>query len=152
MLHITVACYFPTPNLIYTPILKAQALNLAPFLKALALNLAPFLKAQALNLAPFLKAQALNLAPFLKAQALNLALTPFTYPTFKHKLSDVNPVRNKPQNPQQRVVVECPKIPKYSDLEYLLITLVLRKENSTKTLKYGKRHKDDQPLISCKSK
>jgi len=28
---------------------------------------------------------------------------------------DVNPVRNKPQNPQQRVV-ECPKIPKYSNL------------------------------------
>jgi len=27
---------------------------------------------------------------------------------------DVNPVRNNPQNPQQRVV--CPKIPKYSDL------------------------------------
>jgi len=23
MLYITVACYFPTPNLIYTPILKA---------------------------------------------------------------------------------------------------------------------------------
>jgi len=58
-----------------------------PFLKAQTLNLAPFLKAQALNLVPFLKAQALNLAPFLEAQALNLALTPFTYPTFKHKLS-----------------------------------------------------------------
>jgi len=29
--------------------------------------------------------------------------------------NDVNPVRNKPQNPQQRVV-ECPNIPKYSDL------------------------------------
>jgi len=56
MLHITVACYFPTPNLIYTSILKAQALNLAPFLKAQALNLAPFLKAQALNLALLLKA------------------------------------------------------------------------------------------------
>jgi len=28
---------------------------------------------------------------------------------------DVNSVRNEPQNPQQRVV-ECPKIPKYSDL------------------------------------
>jgi len=78
MLHITVACYFPTPNLIYTPILKAQALNLALFLKA-----------QALNLAPFLKAQALNLAPFLKAQALNLALTPFNYLIFKHKLSKI---------------------------------------------------------------
>jgi len=25
----------------------------------------------------------------LKAQALNLALTPFTYPTFKHKLSKI---------------------------------------------------------------
>jgi len=58
----------------YTPLLKAQALNLALLLKAQALNLTPFLKAQALNLAPFLKAQALNLAPFLKAQALNLAL------------------------------------------------------------------------------
>jgi len=78
MLHITVACYFPTPNLIYIPILKVQALNLAPFLKA-----------QALNLALLLKAQALNLTLFLKAQALNLALTPFTYPTFKHKLSKI---------------------------------------------------------------
>ena len=73
MLHITIACYFPTPNLIYTPILKAQALNLTLFLKAQALNLAPFLKAQALNLTLFLKVQALNLAPFLKAQALNMA-------------------------------------------------------------------------------
>jgi len=45
MLYITVACYFPTPNLIYTQILKAQALNLALFLKAQALNLTPFLKA-----------------------------------------------------------------------------------------------------------
>ena len=66
MLHITVACYFSTPNL------------------------APFLKAQALNLTPFLKAQALNLALLSKAQALNLALTPFTYPIFKHKLSKVS--------------------------------------------------------------
>jgi len=73
MLHITVACYFSTPNLIYTPMPKAQTLNLAPFLKAQALNLAPFLKAQALNLAPLLKAQALNLALFFKVQALNLA-------------------------------------------------------------------------------
>jgi len=56
MLHITVACYFSTPNLIYTPILKAQALNLALFLKAQALNLVLFLKAQALNLALFLRA------------------------------------------------------------------------------------------------
>jgi len=31
--------------------------------------------------------------------------------------NDVNSVRNKPQNPQQRVV-ECPKIPKYSDLRW----------------------------------
>jgi len=109
MLHITVACYFPIPNLIYTPILKAQALNLALFLKAQALNLAPFLKAQALNLAPFLKAQALNLAPFLKAQtlnlapllkaqALNLALTSFTYPIFKHKLSKVSKNIKPPNN------------------------------------------------------
>ena len=110
MLHITVACYFSTPNL--APFLKAQALNLAPFLKAQALNLAPFLKAQTLNLALFLKAQALNLTLFpkaqalnlalfskaqalnlallLKAQALNLALPPFTYPIFKHKLSKVS--------------------------------------------------------------
>jgi len=29
--------------------------------------------------------------------------------------NDVNAVKNKPKNPQQRVV-ECPKIPKYSDL------------------------------------
>jgi len=34
MLHIIVACYFSTPNLIYTPIPKAQALNLALYLKA----------------------------------------------------------------------------------------------------------------------
>jgi len=89
MLHIIVACYFTTPNLIYTPILKAHALNLTLFLKAQALNLTPFLKAQALNLAPFLKAQALNLTPFLKAQALNLTLTPFNYPIFKPKLSKI---------------------------------------------------------------
>jgi len=82
MLHITVACYFSTPNLIYTPMPKAQALNLAPFLKAQALNLALFLKAQALNLAPFLKAQALNLALLLKAQALNLTLY-LKSPSFK---------------------------------------------------------------------
>jgi len=109
MLHIIVECYFSTPNLIYTPLLKAQALNMTSFLKAQALNLTLFLKAQALNLALFLTAQALNLVPFLKAQALNLALilkaqalnlallskaqalnlalTSFTYPTFKHKLS-----------------------------------------------------------------
>ena len=87
MLHITVACYFPTPNLIYTPILKAQAVNLALFLKAQALNLTLFLKAQALNLALFSKARALNLTLLSKAQALNLALTSFTYLTFKHKLS-----------------------------------------------------------------
>ena len=100
MLHITVACYFSTPNLIYTPILKARALNLALYLKAQALNLALYLKAQtlnltlylkaqALNLALYLKTQALNLALFLKAQALNLTLTPFTYPIFKYKLSKV---------------------------------------------------------------
>jgi len=89
MLHITVACYFSTPNLIYIPILKAQALNLTLYLKAQALNLTLYLKAQALNLALYLKAQALNLAVYLKAQALNLALTAFTYPIFKHKLSKV---------------------------------------------------------------
>jgi len=37
-----------------------------------------------------LKAQALNLALLSKAQALNLTLTPFTYPTFKHKLSKIS--------------------------------------------------------------
>jgi len=85
----TVACYFSTPNLIYTPILKAQALNLALNLKAQTLNLALFPEAQTLNLAMLLKAHALNLALFLKAQALNLALTPFIYHTFKHKLSKI---------------------------------------------------------------
>jgi len=29
--------------------------------------------------------------------------------------------------------------------------LSCEKENAAKTLKYDKRHKDDQPLISCKS-
>ena len=29
--------------------------------------------------------------------------------------------------------------------------LSYRKENAVKTLKYEKRHKDDPPLISCKS-
>ena len=76
MLRITVACYFSTPNLVCTSVLKAQALNLTQFLKALALNLVLFLKAQALNLAPFLKAQDLNLALFSKTQALNLAPYP----------------------------------------------------------------------------
>ena len=33
----------------------------------------------------------------------------------KSTRNDVNPVRNKLQNPQQKVV-ECPKISKYSDL------------------------------------
>jgi len=89
-LHITVACYFSTPNLVYTLILKAQTLNLTLFLKARALNLALFLKAQALNLALFLKAQALNLALLSKVQALNLELTPFIYPIFKHKPSKVS--------------------------------------------------------------
>jgi len=60
MLHITVACYFSTSNSIYTPIPKAQALNLALY---------------------------------LKAQALNLTLTPFTYPTFKHKLSKIKKIK-----------------------------------------------------------
>jgi len=34
---------------------------------------------------------------------------------FLEILTDVNLIRNNPQNPQKRVV-ECPKIPKYSDL------------------------------------
>jgi len=62
MLHITVACYFSKPNLIYTPIPKAWALNLALYLKAQVLNLALYLKAQALR-----NTQALNLTLFLKA-------------------------------------------------------------------------------------
>ena len=61
MLHITIACYFPTPNLIYNSILKAQALNLAMFLKAQALNLALFLKAQTLNLTLYLKSPGFKL-------------------------------------------------------------------------------------------
>jgi len=90
--------FFSTPSLIYTPIPKAQALNLALYLKAQALNLAVYLKAQALNLALYLKAQTLNLALYLKAQAFNLALTPFTYPILKHKLSKI---KKKNQNNQQ---------------------------------------------------
>jgi len=44
--------FFSTPDLIYPPISKAQALNLALYLKAQALNLALHLKVQALNLTP----------------------------------------------------------------------------------------------------
>jgi len=83
MLYITVACYFPTPNLIYTLILKAQALNLAPFLKAQALNLAPFLKAQALNLALFVKTQALNLALYLKSPGFKSGTETIQLPYFQ---------------------------------------------------------------------
>jgi len=39
MLSIIVACYFSTPNLVYTSILKAQALNLTLLSKAQALSL-----------------------------------------------------------------------------------------------------------------
>jgi len=91
MLHKTVACYFSTPNLIYTPIPKAQVLNLALYPKA-----------QALNLALYLKAQALNLAQYLKAQALNLALTPFAYAIFKHKLSKIKKYQNNQQSYHQK--------------------------------------------------
>jgi len=61
--------------------------------------------------------------------------------------NDVNPIMIKPQNPQQRVF-ECPKIPKYSNLGWSTQNPCLAKKNATKTLKYEKRHKDDQPLIS----
>jgi len=83
MLHIIVACYFPTPNLIYTPILKAQTLNLALFLKAQALNLTLFLKAQALNLALLLKAEALNLALYLKSPGFKPGTDTIQLPYFQ---------------------------------------------------------------------
>jgi len=46
---------------------------------------------------------------FLKQYKYNIDMAP------NRMQLDVNPIRNKPQNPQQRVV-ECPNIPKYSDL------------------------------------
>jgi len=87
MLYIIVACYFSTSNLVYTSILKAQALKLALLLKA-----------QALNLTLLLKAQAFNLALLSKAQALNLALMSFTYLIFKHKLSKISKKNIKTTN------------------------------------------------------